>query len=249
MYMKKIQLLVCCFVVLFFCACGQPEHIDTVFIISANSEWKAFTTAFSGCAASKVSLRRILFYGSKKRAVHRCFFFTGDGEKFLPQDLHSMLLTAGNPKLIVNLATCGGFGANIKKGDIINVTKTITYDIIEAMGDSSEAIQFYSSDVDYTLLPKVLQPQVVNDLIVSADRDIVPAEIERLKKMYNARVGDWESSSIAFVAKKNNTRLIILRGVSDVVSIKGDETYGNNAAWESGADMVMKKFVLMINEF
>jgi hypothetical protein len=43
------------------------------------------------------------------------------------------------------------------------------------------------------------------------------------------------------VARKNDVRVLILRGVSDVVGAKGDETYGNIAAFEAGARTVMQK--------
>ena len=48
-----------------------------------------------------------------------------------------------------------------------------------------------------------------------------------LIEKYNAVAADWESGAIAWVAKKNNTRVLILRGVSDLVDDSGGEAYGN----------------------
>jgi nucleoside phosphorylase len=50
---------------------------------------------------------------------------------------------------------------------------------------------------------------------VSADRDLIIGEVERLKTEYGAIAGDWESGAIAWVAARNRTRCLILRAVSD----------------------------------
>ena len=42
---------------------------------------------------------------------------------------------------------------------------------------------------------------------------------------YAAVAADWESGSIAWTARRNNTACVILRGVSDIVSQKGGEIY------------------------
>ncbi len=39
--------------------------------------------------------------------------------------------------------------------------------------------------------------------------------------------GDWESGAIAWVADRNKTRCLILRGVTDLVGESGGEAYGN----------------------
>jgi adenosylhomocysteine nucleosidase len=48
-----------------------------------------------------------------------------------------------------------------------------------------------------------------------------------LKERFGAVAGDWESGAIAFVAARNHIRLLILRGVSDLVGPAGSEAYGN----------------------
>ena len=60
-----------------------------------------------------------------------------------------------------------------------------------------------------------------------ADRDIVSAEIPDLIRKYGAVAADWESGAIAWVARRNRARLLILRGVSDLVSAAGGEAYGD----------------------
>jgi nucleoside phosphorylase len=56
-----------------------------------------------------------------------------------------------HPDLLVNLGTCGGFEGRIARGTIIMVTKTIIYDIIEQMSDPEEAIEHFSTDLQFPL--------------------------------------------------------------------------------------------------
>jgi adenosylhomocysteine nucleosidase len=138
------------------------------------------------------------------------------------------------PDLLVNLGTCGGFAGHIETGTIILVERTLVYDIIEQMGDGEEAIEHYSTDIDLSWLVddrrKTIDHRpssIVRGLLVSADRDIVVEDIPMLIEKYNAVAADWESGAIAWVAKRNNTRLLILRGVTDLVGGDGGEAYGN----------------------
>ena len=77
-------------------------------------------------------------------------------------------------------------------------------------------------------------------MLVSADRDLVPAEIEYLETRYGAIAADWESGAIAYVAARNHVRCLILRGVSDVVGASGGEAYdGTMSTFTAGASAVM----------
>ncbi len=131
------------------------------------------------------------------------------------------------PDLLINLGTCGGFAGRIETGTIILVERTLVYDIIEQMGDGAEAIEHYASSLDLGWLPVNLPFPTPRGLLVSADRDIVVDDIPMLVEKYDAVAADWESGAIAWVAKKNGTRLLILRGVSDLVGGDGGEAYGN----------------------
>jgi adenosylhomocysteine nucleosidase len=111
---------------------------------------------------------------------------------------------------------------------------------VEQMGDSAEAIAAYTTYIDLSWIGSELPRGVRRGPIVSGDRDLLPADVPRLKTAYGAAAGDWESGAIAWVARKNGVRVLILRGVSDVVGETGDETYGNMAAFEAGARTVMR---------
>jgi len=80
-------------------------------------------------------------------------------------------------------------------------------------------------------------------LIVSADRDIVPAEIPALRQRYNAVVADWESAAIAWVAARSGVRCLILRGVTDLVGEQGGEAYDGINFFQQSARQVMTRLL------
>jgi len=147
------------------------------------------------------------------------------------------------PDLLVNLGTCGGFEGRIERGTIILVERTIVYDIQEQMSDPQAAIAHYSTDLDLSWLANPLPGKVHRGLLVSADRDILPADIPGLVKEYGAVAADWESGAIAWVARKNKVKCLILRGVSDLVSERGGEAYDNIQFFHESTLAIMKQLV------
>jgi adenosylhomocysteine nucleosidase len=131
------------------------------------------------------------------------------------------------PDLLVNLGTCGGFAGEVERGEILLVERTLVYDIIEQMGDYDEHIAHYTTEIDLGWLREPFPQVVRRSLLVSGDRDLLVEDVPLLKERFGAVAGDWESGAIAFVAARNHIRLLILRGVSDLVSPAGSEAYGN----------------------
>jgi adenosylhomocysteine nucleosidase len=131
------------------------------------------------------------------------------------------------PSLLVNLGTCGGFEGSIQRGEILLVDRTIVYDILEQMGDFDAHIDYYTTQLDMDWLSLPYPQDVRRTLLVSGDRDLLVDDIPWLKQRFGAVAGDWESGAIAFIARKNGTRLLILRGVTDLVGAEGGEAYGN----------------------
>lgn len=150
------------------------------------------------------------------------------------------------PELLVNLGTCGGFEGRIRRDAIILVERTVIYDIVEQMTDSAEAIDHYSTNLDLQWLPKEMPSPVSRALLISGDRDIVPAEIPDLVRQYGAVAADWESGAIAWVASRNRQRLLILRGVSDLVGQAGGEAYGNYDLFLSRTRDVMERLLAVL---
>ena len=147
-----------------------------------------------------------------------------------------------NPPNVVNLGMCGGIAGRIERNQILAVTKTIVYDIVEQMGDADEAVRFYSTDIDFAWVGSRMPSPVIAAPLLSADRDLIAGDIAALVAKYGARAVDWESGAIAWTAHRNGKRVLILRGVSDMVSPeKGGEAYGSTGEFEQGTARVMQE--------
>jgi len=72
----------------------------------------------------------------------------------------------------------------------------------------------------------------------------VAEDIPGLKARYGAVAADWESGAIAWVTRRNDTRCLILRGVSDLVGEDGGEAYeGGIAVFYEGTGDVMGRLL------
>ena len=113
------------------------------------------------------------------------------------------------PALLINLGTCGGFAGDIAAGEVLLVDFTLVYDIVEQMGDPDEALAHYATAIDLSWLGRPWPLAARQELLVSADRDIVAAEVAELRARYGAIAADWESGAIAHVCGRNGTRCLI----------------------------------------
>lgn len=209
-------------------------------LISANMEWRAIKK-FYPTEQYKQSVWGEYFYKSIKNQ-NVLFFHEGWG-KVAAAGATQYVIDNFQPEILINLGTCGGFEGRTNRLDIILVDKTIIYDIEEAMGDSKEAISDYTTKIDVSWLKQPYPAKVTQTLMVSADRDLRIKEIEKLKNDYNAIAGDWETGAIAYTAQRNNKKILILRGVSDIVSSQKGEAYGNFELFVQRAEDVMKKLI------
>ncbi len=152
-----------------------------------------------------------------------------------------------SPDLVVNLGTCGGFEDAVSLGDVILVDKTYVYDIVELMGDL-DIVSYYASSLDLSWLAEPYPFTVRRGLIASADSDLPPGKIPFLKSL-GAIAADWESAALAWVAQRNNARLLILRGVSDMVSEEGGEAYNNIEIFNERAKGIMEQLIEQLPEW
>ena len=205
----------------------------SVVLISANSEWQAAKEILT---PSRIDHSP---YGETLEAQGLTFFHGGWG-KISAAATTQYAIDHFQPDLLVNLGTCGGFAGRVERGTILLVNRTIVYDIIEQMSDPQEAIVHYSTDIDLSWLKEPLAHPVQRGLLLSADRDILMKDIPMLVEKYGAIAADWESAAIAWVAKRNRVKCLILRGVTDLVSAEGGEAYGNIELFHSRTKEIMK---------
>jgi adenosylhomocysteine nucleosidase len=207
-----------------------------IVLISANSEWKAVKEILAPSQVQSTPMGETF-------DVQPLTYFHGGWGKISAAATTQYVIDHFQPDLLINLGTCGGFEGRIARGTVILVTKTIVYDISEQMSDPDIAIAHYSTEPDLSWLPVPLPHPVQRGLLVSADRDIFPADIPGLVQKYGAVAADWESGAIAWVAKRNGIRCLILRGVTDLVSTGGGEAYGNIRLFHENTKLVMKMLI------
>lgn len=232
-------------IVIFITADASAQKVRYAIVISANAEWKTVkrlntSEDYRNSPWGEYFFKNVELKSGKKKVL---FFHEGWG-KVAAAGGTQYIIDRFNPEIFINLGTCGGFEGKAEIMDIILAEKTVIYDIKEAMGDSKEAIADYTTDIDLSWLGEKEYPvKVIKSVLVSADRDLIPAETEQLNLLYSAIAGDWESGAIAYVCKRNNKKVLILRGVTDLVSSKSGEAYNNYSLFEYRTDMVMSKLL------
>jgi len=215
-----------------------------VIIISANIEWEAILNIFP-----KIVLQNSPFGDWFEKKVNGdgmqvpAIFYHGGWGKISAAASTQYVIDKWSPYLLINLGTCGGFDGEIERGTIILVDRTIVYDIIEQMADYDEHIAHYSTQIDLSWIGDVSPIPIKKTLLVSGDRDLIASEIPSLKAKFNAVAGDWESGAIAWVASRNGVKLLILRGVTDLVGSSGGEVYGNIALFRRATQTIMGQLV------
>lgn len=212
-----------------------------VVLISANSEWRATRPHFAKAVVQRTP------YGEWFSApVHEedVLFVHGGWGKISAAATAQYAIDRWQPRVLINLGTCGGFLGRVERGEILLVERTLVYDLIEQMeSDPQEAIRFYSTDLDLSWLRPPYPQPVRPSLLLSADRDIVAEDISGLIARYDAVAADWESGAIAWVAARNATRCLILRGVSDLVSADGGEAYQGPDFFQESSRRIMDALI------
>lgn len=206
-------------------------------LVSANAEWRALKPLFAA-ATIQTSPYGEYFFASLEG--ERILFFQGGWGKVAAAGSTQYVIDRFRPARLINLGTCGGVEGRIHRFDIVAIENVVIYDIAEAMGDSKEAIAHYSTAV---ALPPRLPVPVVKVTMYSADRDLTAAGLRELDGLYRPVVVDWESGAIAWVAHRNKTPVLILRGVTDLVSSGKAEAEGNLQLFQENTVRVMQTLV------
>lgn len=224
------------------CAGRSGPSIQAVVIVSANAEWAAVKKLFPGQACANAPfgeyfLREVDLPDGTGRTVA---ILHGGWGKTSAAASTQYAVDRWDPGLLINLGTCGGFEGAVDRGTIILAEKTVIYDVIERMGDAEEAVKDYASEIDLGWLRGKLPVSVLKTVLVSADQDIDPKAVAMLRAKYGAVAADWESGAIAYVARRNGKRLLMLRGVSDLVSETRGEAYGDPEVFKKNSESIMK---------
>jgi len=218
--------------------------MKTVILISAIAEWNAVKPMFPNAKIEYFP------YGECFNASlgnHSLGLFHSGWGKIASAGTTQYVIDTYSPDLIVNLGTCGGFEGVVEQGDVILVDKTYVYDIVELMGDLDIAA-YYASSLDLSWLAEPYPHAARRGMIASADSDLPPEKIPFLKSL-GAIAADWESAALAWVARKNNAPLLILRAVSDMVNEQGGEAYDNIEIFNQRAKEIMEELVRQLPDW
>ncbi len=222
------------------CTAATPRAVPpkAVVVVSANTEWKVVKSLYPQAHYETTP------WGEQFELVldrERVIVMHGGWGKVAAAGSAQYAIDRWHPRYVINLGTAGGFAGAIERHAVVLVDRTVIYDIKEAMGDSVEAINDYATSIDLAWLREPYPSTVKRTLLVSGDRDLVPTELTELATKYKAVAGDWESGAIAYTCARNHTRVLILRGITDLVTTEGGEAYGGTTAFADGAAVVMKR--------
>ncbi len=223
---------------------GQtPEALSAAVLVSANAEWAVVRELFPDetyehSPFGEYFLRSFALPDGTSRRV---LIFHGGWGKVAAAASTQFVIDRFAPGLLINFGTCGGFEGAIARGAIVLAERTVIYDIIERMGDPEGAIRDFSTAIDLSWLSGKPPLDVVRGTLVSADQDLDPAAIAGLRRKHGAAAGDWESGAIAYVAARNGKRVLILRGVTDLVNARDGEAYGKIEVFQAASKSIMKR--------
>lgn len=207
-----------------------------VILVSADAEWEATRRLFPNAVLKNTPFGETT--DVKLDLWNLTLMHSGWG-KIASAGAMQYVIDHFAPDLTVNLGTCGGFEGVAERGDLILVERAFVYDIVELM-DASDITNYYASSLDLGWLAGPLPFPARRGLIASADSDIQPEKIPLLKAR-GALAADWESAALAWVARKNNARLLILRMVSDLVFEHGGEAYGDISIFKERSKEIMRR--------
>jgi adenosylhomocysteine nucleosidase len=218
--------------------------MKTVVLISAIAEWNAVKPLFPDATINRFPFGECFDIALQDEQLS--FFHSGWG-KISSAGSMQYVIDQYAPDLIVNLGTCGGFEGGVQQGETILVEKTYVYDIVELMGDL-DVVSYYASSLDLSWLSEPYPYPARRGMIASADSDLPPAKIPFLRSL-GAIAADWESAALAWVAQQNHARLLILRGVSDMVNEEGGEAYDNIEIFNERARGIMRQLIGQLPEW
>ena len=218
--------------------------MKVVVLVSAIAEWNAVKPLFPDARMRTFPFGEC--FDIRLQDEHISFFHSGWG-KIASAGSMQYVINKYSPDLIVNLGTCGGFEPETRLGEIILVDKAYVYDIVELMGDL-DIVPYYTTSLDLSWLAEPYPYEVRRGMIASADSDLLPSKIPALK-LQGAVAADWESAALAWVAQRNQARLLILRGVSDMVSEAGGEAYNNIELFNERTKGIMRQLIEQFPEW
>ena len=123
------------------------------------------------------------------------------------------------------------------------VRSPIIYNIYYQMYPRIDHIAHNTTYLDLSWLGDDHPMPVLREKFLSGNHDLIMEEIPALKENYEAIAGDWEPGAISYIAVKNKTSLLFLRGVSDLISETAGEAYEDSGIIEDNAYSILQSMI------
>jgi adenosylhomocysteine nucleosidase len=215
----------------------DTEDLRFAVLVSADAEWRVVKPSF---ATETIKMSPYGEYLFTNIGTENVLFFQGGWGKIAAAGSTQYVIDHFHPARLINIGTCGGVEGRVKCFDVVVIEKAIVYDIEEAMSDPKQAIAAYSTSLS---LPARLPIPAVKATMYSADRDLTAAGLRQLDAQQQLVVADWESGAIAWVAHRNATPVLILRGVTDLVNADNSDAQSSLQSFHNNTEHVIQNLL------
>jgi len=224
---------------------------NIVILVCSDFEWKVVRGRF------KEEILKESPYGNwfvhdpaKNKNTRKVIWLKSGWGKIGSAGATQYVINKWNPDLIINIGTCGGFRGKIDLYEIVLIKKTIVYDMNDFIGTVGKSIKYYTTNIHLSWLKNRTFLKLPKEVMVTGDQDLAPERLPELYEKYKGVVGDWESGSISWICKMNGTKLLILRGVSDLVGSDNNPAYNEDEKdFLKGVKIVMPKLIDITTDF
>jgi adenosylhomocysteine nucleosidase len=207
-------------------------------LVSAFAEWAVVKSLFFEAVIEHSPYGEYFF---RQIEDQRVLFFHGGWGKVAAAASTQYVIDNFHPAYLINIGTCGGVEGRIDRFEVVVPDKLVIYDIYEAMFDGpDDGVQYY---ITHLTVPDRFPTPAVRTTLYSADRDLTPRMLAEIEPLYHPTAVDWESGAIAWVAKRNGTPVLIMRGVSDLVGLEKGEAEGNPLVFIENTNRMMPVLV------
>jgi len=221
-----------------------------VILVCSDFEWVVVRKRFKNEDLNHSPYGNWFLHPDKQTNKNEVIWFKSGWGKIGSAGSTQYVIDKWKPDLIINIGSCGGFRGKIDLYQLVLIKKTVVYDMIDFIGTKGTSIKFYKTDINLSWLKDKSILKLPKKVIVTGDQDLNPDRLPELYEKYKAVVGDWESGAISWICKMNGTKLLIIRGVSDLVGLNSNPAYTEDENdFRKGVKIVMPLLMDKVCDF
>ncbi len=164
------------------------------------------------------------------------------------------LIDLFSPELVINTGVAGGADLSVGQMDIVVGERIAYHDVWCGPGTEYGAASgfplYFESDKEVLSVANSIQPDIINGLICSGDKFIASAEeINEIKSHFpDVMAVDMESATIAQVCYLKQTKVFIMRVISDTPGVEHDNSKQYENFWESAPEHTFEALAQILNK-